>query len=190
MIIECLVVGELETNCYILSANKNAQEVIVVDPGAQAELILEAVGKRRVAAVMLTHGHFDHTGALHAFEGCDILIHEKDAPMLKDSRLSAGELMRDHAIRPEATHFYKEGDIVCRAGIELKILETPGHTMGSVCLQQGSEILTGDTLFDGSYGRTDLPGGSATLMRESLKRLYKLSGSNIYPGHGGPSQIP
>lgn len=184
MLVEKVVVGALETNCYVISAGKDAQEVIVVDPGADTEKILETVGNREIKAVMLTHGHFDHTGALKDFSDYPIYIHKEDAPMLSNTRLNGGYLVGDSEIRPKATHFYREGSVVDVANLKLKILETPGHTMGSVCILEGDQMLTGDTLFKGDYGRTDLAGGSATLMRESLRRLFSMKDVRIWPGHG------
>ena len=189
MHIERMIVGDLETNCYIVASGKEARDIVVVDPGADAEKIMHQIGERTVQAVLLTHGHFDHTGALMAFDGLPIYIHPKDAPMLQDSRLSVGGLLGDDAPRPPATHLYQENDVVKVAGLSLEVMETPGHTMGSVCLKSGKQILTGDTLFDGDYGRTDLPGGSATLMRESLKKLFALHGYTAYPGHGKQTTI-
>mgnify|MGYP000861554564 CR=1 FL=1 len=184
MLVEMVVVGALETNCYIISAGKEAREVIIIDPGADKDTILDAVGDRTIKAVMLTHGHFDHTGALDAFSKYPIYIHKEDAPMLSDTRLNGGYLVGDGHQRPEATRFYKEWDVVDLANMHLKVLETPGHTMGSVCILEGDQMLTGDTLFKGDYGRTDLAGGSATLMRESLRRLFSMHGIRIWPGHG------
>ena len=189
MIVEKIIVGVLETNCYLAYAEQGAPEVVVIDPGDDKEKILGRIGGRKVAAVLLTHGHYDHTGALSAFHDVPIYIHLKDAPMLNDNRLSIGELMGDRAERPAATHHMKEGDTVEAAGLKLRVMETPGHSMGSVCLLDDKQIFTGDTLFDGDYGRTDLPGGSATLMRSSLKRLFELHGYRAYPGHGGETII-
>ncbi|MDD2429229.1 MAG: MBL fold metallo-hydrolase [Eubacteriales bacterium] len=189
MIVEKIVVGDLETNCYLAFATTGADEVLVIDPGDDAEKILDRIAKRNVAAVLLTHGHFDHTGALSAFRDVPIYIHAKDAPMLRDNRLSVGELMGDKAARPAATHHMKEGEMIELAGLKLRVMETPGHTMGSVCLICDNQVFTGDTLFDGDYGRTDLPGGSATLMRASLKRIFELQGHRAYPGHGGETSI-
>jgi hydroxyacylglutathione hydrolase len=184
MHIEKLVVGPVETNCYIVSKSADSNEVFIIDPGAEADRIIKAIGDRKVVATLLTHGHFDHTGALYAFSDYPIFINEKDAPMLNDFDLSAGRLMLDNNPRPEATNFYKEGDKLLLAGVEITIMETPGHTMGSVCIFAEDKIFTGDTLFDGDYGRTDLPGGSHELIRQSLRRLFTYEGYKIYPGHG------
>jgi hydroxyacylglutathione hydrolase len=189
MYIEKIVVGPVETNCYILSKDKNAEDVIVVDPGGEAEKIKEKIGGRKIKAVLLTHGHFDHTGALYAFKDYPIYINKNDEKMLSDPSLNAGYLINDSAARPNATNFYKDGDVIEIAGLSIAVLETPGHTMGSVSLICGKNIFTGDTLFDGDYGRVDLPGGSMEMMKQSLKRLFGFAGYKAYPGHGPNATI-
>lgn len=189
MIVETVTVGALGTNCYILSADREAKDVVLVDPGAEGNAIRSRLMQRHVAAVLLTHGHFDHTGALGDFSEAPIYIHAKDAPMLKDPRLSVGQMMDDHDMRPQATNYLEDGDVLSLAGMEIEVLSTPGHTKGSVCLKSGDLMMTGDTLFKGDYGRTDLPGGSETEMRASLRRLFALHGVHCYPGHGEETDI-
>ena len=109
--------------------------------------------------------------------------------MLSAPSLNAGYLINDSAARPNATNFYKDGDVIEIAGLSIAVLETPGHTMGSVSLICGKNIFTGDTLFDGDYGRVDLPGGSMKMMKQSLKRLFSFAGYKIYPGHGPNATI-
>jgi len=178
-----LPVGALETNCYIL-CQKGRDDAVVVDPGDDGEKIIRRLDGRKTAAVLLTHGHYDHTGALSFFSDAPIYIHEMDSIMLTDSHYSFGRVAGDHVPRPVATGFLFEGQHLLLAGLDILVLHTPGHTRGSVCFQIGHELLTGDTLFKGDYGRTDLPGGSPEQMRASLRRLLRLSGCHVLPGHG------
>ncbi|NLX83112.1 MAG: MBL fold metallo-hydrolase [Clostridiales bacterium] len=178
-----LPVGELETNCYILY-QEGREDAVIIDPGADADMIQKALDSRAVAAVLLTHGHFDHTGALYAFADRPIYIHNQDAAMLSDSHFNFGMMMGDTKKRPSATDSLAEGQVLHLAAIRFTVLHTPGHTRGSVCFKVDEDIFTGDTMFKGDYGRTDLPGGSMEDMRASLRRLFSLKGCTIHPGHG------
>lgn len=189
--VECLAVGELAANCYVVE-NEETGECVVVDPGAQAQRIVERVGGRKVAAVLLTHGHCDHIGA--ADEVCahfdaPLYIHEADAPKLTDpdanvSRLF-GFLLRVHT-KPRTL---AGGDTLHLAGMDIGVMHTPGHSMGSVCflLPKGAGVLTGDTLFAHGYDRTDFADGDFGLLRASLRALLRMTPRQIaYPGHGEP----
>ena len=186
-----LTVGIVQTRCYILGA-EGSPECVVIDPGAEAERIRKAAGDRRIAAILLTHGHFDHIAAVQDLiqnselkESPKIIIHSLDAPMLTDPVLNAGMgLLRRSVTAPEATDTVREGDELELAGLKIKVLHTPGHTPGSVCYLIGNELFTGDTLFDFGWGRTDLPGGSEEQMAASLRRLIPLAEQyTIHPGH-------
>ena len=185
MLIEKLVVGDWSTNCYILSRDENAREAVVIDPAGDAEEILAALGARQAAGVLLTHGHFDHTHALSAFAGKPIYIHPADAVMLTDANESAGAQFGDTAPRPEATDLVQEGSRISLAGLDFTVLHLPGHTPGSVAYQTEDTLFTGDTLFRHAFGRTDLPGGSFSQLRASLRRLFRMEGDyQVCPGHG------
>ena len=181
--------GELQENCYVIYLPER-EDALLVDPGDDAHKIKEALGDRQPAAILMTHGHWDHTGALYAFPGVPIYIHREDAPMLTKTRFQAGTFVREVDPRPEATDFVADGQILKLAGITIQVLGTPGHTPGGVSYRMGDHLFTGDTLFDGDYGRTDLPGGSMAQMRESLRMLLSLHGLRAYPGHGSNFIIP
>jgi len=168
MEIKRLVVGELATNCYILTS---ANEMAVIDPGGDADKILEEIKRSsaKVKYIIITHEHFDHVLAVKEVKReteAEILAHQNSSYQC-DRALSEGEEI-------------EIGDIV------LTVLHTPGHTKDSISLLGPNIIFTGDTLFKDGYGRTDLPGGSEEEMERSLQRLSTLSkpGMMIYPGHG------
>ena len=181
MNIQKLTLGLYQTNTYILS---NDTEAAVIDPGYEPDIILDALAGKTLKAILLTHGHFDHVGAvkeLVAETGCEVWIHAAEATM--PPMVTAGPLY--------FTHTYAEGDTVCPIeGAALHVLHTPGHTPGSVCLLLGDQMFSGDTLFEGSCGRMDLPGGDQLQMHQSLNRLVSLQADyHIHPGHGGSTTL-
>lgn len=185
MRVERLIVGPVETCCYVLSEPER-DDCVVIDPGADAASIRHAVGNRRVVAILLTHGHFDHIGAVGALKDSDtaLVIHEADAPMLGDPERNASWLLGQRVTAPEATRLIREGDEFSYAGMKFAVLHTPGHTPGSVCYRAGDCLFSGDTRFRHGFGRTDLPGGSRTELRRSLARLEPLLPEVVlYPGH-------
>lgn len=183
MEIQALQVGSIPTNCYLVF-DPGRTDALVIDPGDNPERIFAALNGRTPAAVLLTHGHFDHTGALSAFAGVPIYIHEADAPMLSDPHLSVGDGNGDLRPRPAATHLLADGEQMHLAGLDIAVLHTPGHTPGGVTYQIGDALFTGDTLFAHGYGRTDLPGGDFSALRRSLRRLLHLAGDfRVFPGH-------
>lgn len=175
--------GPLATNCYLVCEDGVCA---VIDPGASAPKILQRLQDEGCvpAAILLTHAHFDHTGALRklheALPSLPIYVHEADSD-------NAHNMSYDNLIY---TDTYAEGDTVQVGKLNFTVMQTPGHTPGSVCLRCGTALFTGDTLFAGSYGRTDFEGGSEAQMRESLCRLGNLSGDcEIYPGHGAATTL-
>ena len=176
-----LTLGLYQTNTYILS---NGTEAAVIDPGYEPDTILDALEGLTLKAILLTHGHFDHVGAVRelvAETGCEVWIHAAEGTM--PPMVTAGPLYY--------THTYDEGDTICPiTGVEITVLHTPGHTPGSVCLLLGDRMFSGDTLFEGSCGRMDLPGGDQLQMHQSLNRLVSLQADyHIHPGHGGSTTL-
>ena len=182
MNIHILPLGMLQTNCYILSEKDRC---LVVDPGDEPDKVLEFLAQHQLTleAILLTHGHFDHVGAvktLAAETECRVFLCEKDLAL--PGAMTAGPLF--------STDFYDDGDKLTLAGLEFEVLHTPGHTPGSVCLRFGKHLFSGDTLFAGSCGRTDFPGSSPADMFRSLSRLAQLEEDlKVYPGHGGATTI-
>lgn len=176
MNLQTLALGAYQTNCYILSEGGAA---LVIDPGYEANTILDALEGLTLKAVLLTHGHFDHVGAvkeLAAETGCAVYIHAAEGTM--PPMMTAGPLYY--------THTYGEGDTISPIpGVNLTVLHTPGHTPGSVCLLCGQDLFSGDTLFADSCGRVDLPGSDPAQMIQSLSRLASLQADyRVHPGHG------
>ena len=182
--VHTLPLGSYQTNCYIIH-EEAAKTCCVIDPGYSPEIILDKLDELNltVEAVLLTHGHFDHVGGvreLAAETGCPVYLHEAELSM--PPQMTAGPLFY--------TNTYGEGDFVEAAGLSFKVLHTPGHTPGSICLLCENAMFSGDTLFWGSCGRTDLPGGSWATIRKSLLRLADLSGDyDVYPGHGDATTL-
>jgi len=167
-----IVVGEIETNCYILVSQN---ELIVIDPGGEGEQIWKIISNTKATFryIINTHFHFDHVLAnryLLERSKAKLLIH-KDEEKYIDFNVDS---------------FLKNNESISIGGNKLEVIHTPGHTAGSICLIENEQIFTGDTLFWGTYGRTDLPGGSNEMMLKSLEKLKNLirPGMTVYPGHG------
>ncbi|MEE0793908.1 MAG: MBL fold metallo-hydrolase [Oscillospiraceae bacterium] len=187
MLIKTLPVGQLETNCYVVT-DENALVCAVIDPGDESNTILDYIEDNKLSckAILITHAHFDHVSAVNAMleaTGAELYMCEKDLELAKTG--ASGRFTP-----PENTHFYKDGDEVKVAGLTFKVMETPGHTPGGVTLICGDALFTGDTLFRGSCGRTDLPGGDMRAELRSLKRIASLEGDyEVYPGHAESSML-
>ena len=176
--------GAYQTNCYIIWA-EGSDSCAVIDPGYEPDTILTRTGLlgKKVEAILLTHGHFDHVGAVReiaAVTDCKVYLCADDLAM--PHQFTAGDLYY--------TDTYTEGSIVEAAGLTLKVLHTPGHTPGSICLLCDGNLYAGDTLFQGSCGRTDLPGGDWAQILQSLRRLKELPDkTKVFSGHGPSSTI-
>ena len=173
-----LALGNYQTNCYIVH-EENAKTCVIIDPGYQAEDILQELQGLGLTleAILLTHGHFDHVGAvktLAAETNCRVYLHREESAL--PEMFTAGPLFY--------TDLY-ENNTLSLAGLDFRVMHTPGHTPGSVCLICEKHLFSGDTLFAGSCGRTDLPGGDWTAIRKSLLQLRELEGEfAVHPGHG------
>ena len=190
MKIQTIPVGQLMTNCYLV-CDEQAKVCAVVDPGDEAGRIIDAVERSgcQVRFVLLTHGHYDHfTGLAGLLEKYDVpvYIHPADAEEGRNNPWSLKFPRLDDAHQ----RWYGEGDTLTLGSLIIHVLSTPGHSKGSVCLVVEDAILAGDTLFYGSCGRTDFPGGDYKEMLLSLARLARLEGDyRVYPGHDRPTDL-
>ena len=181
-------VGPIGTNCYILE-DETAKKAAVIDPGDEAEKIAQVLqgDGAEVEYILLTHGHYDHTTGVPDLKrrcpGAQVYIHQADAN-------GAGSTLFPLAGQVSGLNYYKEGDTLTLGTLTIEVLETPGHSPGSVTLKVGNVLFTGDTLFCGSCGRTDLRGGSYDQIMDSLKRLGELEGDfHVCPGHDRTSTL-
>ena len=176
--------GPLETNCYVV-ADEATGRCAIVDPGDDGAAVAQWLEQQQLtpAYLFLTHGHYDHVGGIADLraEYPDLPVYVHEADIALPPQMNRG-LSR--------TNTYGEGDTISMDSIAFHVLSTPGHTPGSVCLVAGNLLLSGDTLFAGSCGRTDFPGGSWQQMLASLKKLAQLEGDyTVLPGHGGATTL-
>ena len=174
MIIREITVGPIGTCCYLI-LNEEQNACVLIDPGAEPERIRKAVGSSRLSAILLTHGHFDHIGAVDALMNPEtvLYLHSLDHPMLTDPSLNGSRLFLGSSVRIASSPVpVAEGETFSEAGFSFQVLHTPGHTPGSVCYRVND------------WGRTDLPGGDEHQIHVSLWRLIPLMKTlSIYPGH-------
>ncbi len=187
MLVKCLPVGNMEENCYVVT-NEVSLECVVVDPGDESNTILDYIedNKLKLQGILLTHGHFDHTGAVKTImreTGAPLWMHRADA-------VPVGSRDMYRFAAPDGTNFVEDGDVVALAGMNFKVVGTPGHTPGSVCYVSQGVLFSGDTLFHGSCGRADLPGGDMAQELDSLRKLAELPGDyEVWPGHMDPTTM-
>ena len=183
MKVDRLVLGEFENNCYIARSSDEANDCLIIDTGLDVQPLLKFLerGKLTPAAVILTHGHIDHIAGVEMlrekYPSIQVYIHKLDAEMLTDKTVNLSILAGNPFTTRKADYFLDEGDIIEKAGVKLRVIHTPGHTPGGICLysEKDNIIFAGDTLFAGSVGRTDFPGGNTRqLIGGITKKLLTL----------------
>ena len=191
MNIECLVLGQLGVNCYLLTDNG---EAVVIDPGAQCELILKSIEQSGcvLKKILLTHGHFDHIGAVSELAqktDAPVYIHSKDAKMLVDNNTNLSFMTGEQIPPYEADEFLDNIEEIPFGKTHQRVYYTPGHSYGSVSFLVGDCLFCGDLLFRGSIGRYDF--GDLNTELNSIKYLIEMlpEGTNVYPGHGSFTTI-
>ena len=190
--IHTLSLGAYQTNTYIVH-DSDSKSCTIIDPGYEARVILNKVTELglSVDTILLTHGHFDHVGAVLEIEkatSCVIWMHQGDYSPEKHPLRTMFYPLAD--LSSPVVNFCEEGEVIRAGGLRFSVLETPGHTWGSVCYLSGDALFSGDTLFAGSCGRTDLLGGNWATIRTSLNRLKGIEADlRIFPGHGQSSTL-
>ena len=188
VIIEKREVGPIMANCYILGC-EDTRQAVVIDPGAEADVILTILAskKLKVKYIINTHGHFDHVGANRRMKDATqatLMIHQSDEPMLADLNRAASSFGLSAENSPKADEYLCEDQEITFGNITLKVIHTPGHSPGGVCLYTPGHVFVGDTLFAGSIGRTDLPGGDYQQLIDNIRQ-------KLFPSfrrHGGLSR--
>ncbi|MCL2627634.1 MAG: MBL fold metallo-hydrolase [Oscillospiraceae bacterium] len=181
MLIKTLTVGMMANNCYIVTDEKTLQ-CAIIDPGAESSTILDYIeaNKLKPEVIFITHGHFDHSMAL------DAVLDAFNVPVyINQAEVNRGGQRERHLIEEyENMRYCKDGDIISVGSLQFIILDTPGHSPGSITIMCENALFTGDTLFNGDCGRTDLEGGNRETILKSLNRLAELDGDyEVYPGH-------
>lgn len=195
--IETCTVGAVGTNCYLVYC-QDSKRTVVIDPGAEGPAIIQRLEELSLIpeAIVLTHGHFDHITAvrelLAAFDGLELYAGEKEKELLAKPEVNLSAALGT-AVSCQADHYVKDGETLTLAGMRFHVMETPGHTAGSICLLAEGEgtLFSGDTLFLESVGRTDLPTADTKQLVNSIRSgLFPLpDDTRVYPGHGAPTTI-
>ncbi|MFC2158262.1 MBL fold metallo-hydrolase [Acidobacteriota bacterium] len=192
---ETIVVGPLETDCYIVHCTET-KECVIVDPGADPGKIIHFISESGLLpkVILNTHGHVDHVGANRDMKekyDVPLLIHEADEGMLNHSIQSQLSFLLGAKKSPDPDGFLEENQIITVGNSKMEVLHTPGHSPGSVCFLAEDFLLSGDTLFCGGVGRTDLPGGSWGELERSIKEkiLILPEELKVFPGHGPSSTV-
>ena len=199
MIIDTLVIGDFETNCYCLRSDESSRECVLIDTGLDDTDIVNIFEENQFLPLVLiiTHGHFDHIAGINAmrekFPDMKVYIHKLDAAALEDPNVSLAYFTGDTFTAKPADVLVEEGDLIEQAGIRLQVLHTPGHTPGGISLYSPEDgvVFSGDALFADSVGRTDFPGGNTTQLIEGIKKnpLTLPETTKVFPGHGPSTTI-
>ena len=199
MEIDCLVLGDYQTNCYVLRESTAAKDCLIIDTGLQADELIDFLRMHKLnpLVAVLTHGHADHIVGLAAlrenYPDIKVYIHKLDAKLLTKPMSNLSIMSGKFFKTAPAEFLIDDGDVIEQAGINLEVLHTPGHTPGGICLysRESGTLFSGDTLFADSVGRTDLPGGNMEQLIKGIKeKLWLLPGDTIvYPGHGPETTI-
>ena len=194
--IRMMVLGPVQTNCFFL-INEDTKEVLIIDPADRAQKIIEWINSEglKPVAILLTHGHFDHIMGMAGVKNeyhIPVYASKDEVEVLANPQLNVSTMMGAY-ISLTADELFADGDVLELAGMKLKVISTPGHTIGSVCFYMEEEkvLISGDTLFEASVGRSDFPTGSSRQLIESIKtRLFVLPDDTVvFPGQGGPTSI-
>ena len=194
--IRMMVLGPVQTNCYFL-INEDTKEVLIVDPADRAQKIIEWINSEglKPTAILLTHGHFDHIMGVAGVKkeyNIPIYASKDEVEVLANPQINVSTMMGAY-LSMKADKLFSDGDVLELAGMKLKVISTPGHTIGSVCFYMEEEkvLISGDTLFEASVGRSDFPTGSSRQLIESIKtRLFVLpDDTDVFPGHGGTTSL-
>jgi len=190
--IHTLALGAYQTNCYILREDSGSR-CVAIDPGYEPSAILSFLEDQGLTldAILLTHGHFDHVGAVKALveaTGCALWMHEGDYSQFPNPTNAYFYPLANSDFTE--IHFCEHAEVICAGGLQFTVWATPGHTWGSVCYCCEDALFCGDTLFAGSCGRIDLPGGDRAAMLESLEYLAQMNADyRVFPGHGGSTTL-
>lgn len=195
MIFEGFAVGPIAANCYIVGCERT-REAIVIDPGAEGEKIIKRLKDLdlKVGQIVLTHGHGDHIGAVEEVRlatGAKVLVHQADADCLTRPELNLSAFMGERLEFAPADRLLADGDEIKAGDVIMTVLHTPGHTVGGISLSFDHAVVTGDTLFAGSVGRSDFPGGNHSQLIAAIKQklLVLPDTTRVYPGHGPMTTI-
>lgn len=190
-----IVTPGMGVNCYLVSCNKT-NKAIVIDPGAGAKRILNWLKEsgKEISLIVLTHGHYDHIGAVEDLRkelNVKVAIHEDDAEMLKDPAKNLSSYMGKNLVLSSAEIILKDNQEITIGEMIIKVFHTPGHTPGGICLLTEDGLISGDTLFNGSVGRTDFPGGDMRQLLQSIEEKIMILNDEIkvFPGHESDTSI-